>query len=113
MKKNKNIFLSIISIVILSTLSGLNSSYVFAQTNNINNGLDNTLDPNSNNRMSINPTTPENPNVDPLNPSFDPPTDPGGPTDPPDDVPIDGGISVLLAIGIASGVRKNRNKGKE
>ena len=46
---------------------------------------------------------------------FDPVTIPGGPTDPPSDVidvPIDGGISVLLAVGLASGYKNSRRKKK-
>ena len=56
----------------------------------------------------------------PTNPSsggsgLDPVTnpDPGGPTDPPPDVvPIDGGISVLLAVGLATGYKNLRRKKK-
>lgn len=37
-------------------------------------------------------------------------SDPGGPVDPPNDVPMDGGISILLAAGIAGGFKAYRKK---
>jgi hypothetical protein len=37
-------------------------------------------------------------------------SDPGGPIDPPNDVPMDGGISILLAAGIAGGFKAYRKK---
>ena len=36
--------------------------------------------------------------------------DPGGPIDPVDDIPLDGGVAVLLAVGIASGYNASRKK---
>jgi hypothetical protein len=40
--------------------------------------------------------------------------DPGGPTDPPDDVvPLDGGVSILLAIGLVHGYLISRRRKKE
>ena len=53
-------------------------------------------------------------NTDPTNPStlsVDA-SDPGGPIDPPPDVtvPIDGGISILLAIGLVHGFRLSRKR---
>jgi|GEM_PF-5989049 len=39
---------------------------------------------------------------------------PGGPTDPPDDVvPIDGGVTILLAIGLVHGFFLSRKKRKQ
>jgi hypothetical protein len=39
------------------------------------------------------------------------PTDPGGPTDPPPDVvPIDGGVTILLAIGLVHGFQISRKR---
>jgi hypothetical protein len=36
--------------------------------------------------------------------------DPGGPVDPVDDIPLDGGVAVLLAVGIASGYSASKRK---
>ncbi len=80
---------------------------------NLHAQLNNTLDPGSlggggNGFGNTNnpPIDPLNPPVDPLDPQLDPTSDPGGPTDPPDDIPLDGGVVILLAVGIASGLRK-------
>lgn len=108
-----------ISIIgLLVTCSTIN--FANAQFDN-NNTLNNGLDPNTNRVGSGSRTNnsgldsrPIGSDTDPLNnPSLDPPTDPGGPTGTGDgDVaaPIDGGISLLLAIGVASGVRRKRKK---
>lgn len=48
-----------------------------------------------------------------VNADADEDDDPGGPTDPPDDVvPLDGGVSILLAIGLVHGylISRRRNK---
>ena len=46
---------------------------------------------------------------------LDPVTDPGGPILPPgdvNDVPIDGGISILIAVGLATGYKNSRRQKK-
>jgi hypothetical protein len=40
--------------------------------------------------------------------SFDADEDPGGPTDPPSDVPVNGGLALLLVAGIGMGYRSYR-----
>jgi hypothetical protein len=49
-----------------------------------------------------------------VNSDADEDDDPGGPTDPPDDVvPLDGGVSILLAIGLVHGYLISRKKNKK
>lgn len=111
MKKNSHILL-VLTLLTVFSISIIPSNKLYAQLDN--NSLNNSLDPNSRNTnrtgggsLTIDPSTPINPNggsgVDPLDPSLDPPTDPGGPTDPPADVPFDNGIAIILIIGLATG----------
>ena len=103
-------------------ITGSTINFANAQFDN-NNTLNNGLDPNSSRIGSGTSSSGSRTNnsgidtrpigSDPMNnPSLDPPTDPGGPTDTGDGAaaPLDGAISVLLAIGIASGATKRKRK---
>lgn len=77
--------------------------------------LNNTFDNSSNSNTGLNANQfgngGQSQGSDQLSPNtLDPSTDPGGPTDPIDDlaVPLDGGITLLIAIGIASGYRRRK-----
>lgn len=85
--------------------------FLFSNTySQLNNSLDNSL--NSPGLSSSTDNT-RNQNSDPLvSGGLDPATDPGGPIDPTDDlsVPIDGGIAILLSLGLVSGLKRRKHK---
>ncbi len=112
MKKTKHhIILFFLTILLVFGITP-QSSPVFSQMDN-SRTVD-PIDPNDGGILnsgsggtSINPPPP----VDPLDPSLDPPTDPGGPVDPPDDfVPLDGGVVLLLGVGLLCGFYVTRKK---
>lgn len=122
MKRSKHIFLIILLTGTFITLINTNNAIAQIFDNNSGNGSTNT---NSNSGTGLDepvfqdnssPTSTNNgggastsgtTSADGNNWMDD---DPGGPVDPVDDIPLDGGVAVLLAVGIASGYSASKRK---
>lgn len=109
-------FKTVLKFLCIGVLVTSVSLYPYQSFAQLNNSLDNSLGSggasNSSSSGSVGASSSGNSQtVDPLSSgTFDPPPTPGGPTDPPDDlgVPIDGGLGVLLTLGLIGGLRKRK-----